>query len=601
MIDAQFTREELIAKFYKIYFYRKHLDVAARDILGLNLAPHHRLIIRAWGKQRHYNMVLASRGMGKSILIAIYFVLVSILYPKNKLMIIGGAGFRQSKMVMLEAEKVVKIFLQGQQNLGYARASLEDSRRVINKDPSFWSMSWANGSLIYSVPLGDGTTIRGLRALIIAQDEAFMLPAKMVQQILDPMLAVLHDPTKGVDEQILKTQIIETSTIDYTFRNFYSKFERFKLILKDDKEVAVDNKKVSKDEITLFEFNFEDSFYPMRNGKRKTLWGMDINTIYEEKQDPNKDLAIWNAEHKNIALDISGGYFPFDAIERCYNVDLSGKMLDLFPEVLDSCSGKCVLGIDTAPSSANSAFVVIKIGTYDSVTKDVSLCETANMGQPCPFLGTKNICNYKNFISVIYAYEQNKMSQKDRVKLIYDLMERYNIIFVALDARGGGFELSSLLKDGDYIRNMIGSSLPPIYDPDVDESLNAVPMLKLYSTSQSDNLLFNGFMKGLITNTRLLFPRPIKTMSDNPRIYESYGHIETLINQLIRIRAIESGKSIRFDIEATNPDTGKVQPGKKDIYSALLYAVAKTRELIEEKNNTYEETYELALPIALNI
>jgi len=46
MAAVQYTQRELAKKLFPIYFYRQHLDIAAKDILGLNLAPHHRLILR---------------------------------------------------------------------------------------------------------------------------------------------------------------------------------------------------------------------------------------------------------------------------------------------------------------------------------------------------------------------------------------------------------------------------------------------------------------------------------------------------------------------------------------------------------------------------
>lgn len=597
---TQITKSELIHKFFPIYFYRKRLDIAARDMLGLDLSPHHRVTLRDWGKSKHYNHLLASRGMGKSVLIAIYYVLMAVLYPKNKLMIVGGTGFRQSKMVMLEMEKIILNRLSGQRDVNYIKASLVDRRRVINKDPSFWSISLVNGSIVYAVPIGDGSTIRGLRSYITAQDEAFLLSSNLVQSVLDPMLNVLYDPTKSEEEQEIKSQSIKTSTIDYAHRSFYKEYLKYRAVLGGN---LIDNSKdkLSNSDISVFEWNFEDAYYETENDKTRTVWGIDYKRIKERKNNPNIDEDIWLAENKNIPMDISGGYFSFDSVDKCSNVLLNKGDLDSFPEVLESCSGECILGVDTAPASANSAFVVIKVGNLNMVNRDVSLCKVANFGQPCPLLGKRQNCLYGKYNAVIYAYEENKMSQKDRIKLIYDLMDRYNIISVAMDARGGGYELADLLKDRDYIKNVIGHDQVPIYDPQKDTVNDAIPVLNLYTTNQKDNLIFNAYLKALLSNTKITLPKALRSKPENNKIFEIYGHIETLVNQLIRIKAIPQGKFLKFDIEVVSPETGRKQTGNKDLYSALLYAVARERELKEEQRNTVEEQTTLSAPVLFNM
>ncbi|MCK9369443.1 hypothetical protein M0R04_05855 [Candidatus Dojkabacteria bacterium] len=576
------TRGEIIKKLYPIYFYRRHMDIAALDILGLKLSPHHRVILRDWGRQKHYNVLLCSRGMGKSVLVAIYYVLSSLLYPNNKLMIIGGAGFRQSKSVMLEMEKVVLGRLSGQKGYGYARAALYDVRRVVNKDPSFWSIQFKNGSIVYAVPLGDGSTIRGLRALKLAQDESFLLPSTFVQQIIDPFLNVLYDPSKGEDEQVVCNQSIKTSTIDYSFRDFWKEVKHLTSILESGSEVVFNDIEVRPSDISVFEFNFEDSFYIKLDGSIKTLWGIDRKKIIQKKNSPNVDMEVWMAENKNVPMDVSGGYFPIDAIEKCSNV-LLDKDTDTYPNALSSCSGQCILSIDTAPSSDNSAFVVTKVGQLDYTDRDIAKCSVANLGCKCPMLADDGQCLYRNYNAVVYAYERNKMPLRDRVNLIYELYRKFNIIAIAMDARGGGYEVADLLGDRRIVREIVGETVEPIFDPERNKEGEGLPILKLYTTTQDDNITYNGHLKGHLVNCLLLLPKALRDRPDNIEILEIQGHVETLVSQLMRIKVVPAGKSVRFDIESVNPITGRPAPGKKDLYSALLYGNARYKELYDEK------------------
>ncbi len=585
MSNVQKTKKELIDRFFPIYFYRRHLDLAAKDILGLTLAPHHRIVLRDWSKGKHYNIFLASRGQGKTVLCAIYFVLMAILYAKHKLMVVGGQGFRGAKFLLLEMEKVILGRLSGQDTVGYARACLQDTRRTINRDPSFWSITFSNGSVVYGVPIGnDGQTIRGLRSFAIAQDEAFLLPSHMVQAVLEPMLNVLFDPTKAKEDQPIKSQSLKFSTIDYTYRDFYKEYEHYRSILEQGKLIQHDGNAIDPNDISLFEFNFEDSFYK-EGDKVTTLWGTDFQRILEKKDNPNTDKEVWWAENKNIPMDVSGGYFPIETIEECSNVLLDIKN-DTFPEALDNCSGQCILGIDTAPAKANTAFVVIKAGQLNSNDRDVSKCQIANAGQPCIMLGKGKSCIYRGYNALIYAFEANKMDQKKRVQKIYELLDRYNIIAIAMDARGGGYELADLLRDEQYIQQNVGYDKKPIYDPLEYPNGEGHPILKLYKITQSDNMIFNAYLKGMLGNRQFLLPKPLRGRPENPRLLEIYGHVETLISQLARIKAIPHGQGLKYEIESVDPSTGRLASGTKDLYSALLYATGRLREFLIEKEQT---------------
>jgi len=607
-MDVQYTIKELVIKFFPIYFYRKHLDVAAKDPLGLDLSPHHRLVIRDWSQGKPINMMFSSRGMGKSVLLAIYYVLMSILYPNLKSLAVAGQGFRGSKFVLMECERIIKGFLSGQDQLGYARKCLIDPRKAILKDPAYWSIQFTNGSIIYGIPLGattDGDTIRGIRAHLLGQDEAFMIPSKLYQAVLDPMMNVLYDPNKPAEEQAVRNRSIAISTCDFDFRDFYRQYVYYKSVLESPHEdppeaLEEEDERVLKADISLFNFDIDDSYYKY-NGKRVMTWGVDYARIMKKKNLPTTDPALWLSENKNIPLNLQGGYFPFSDIEKGMNVMLDMKN-ETYAEALDSCSAYCILGVDTAVSKDNTAFVVIKAGSYDHKDRDSEACMAANMGRKCQLVGVGRKCNMKRHSAVIFAYEENKMDQGKRVELIHELMSRYNIIAIAMDFRGGGGELADLLRDEHYIKEKINENAKPLYDPERNKAARGLPILKLYSTTQDMNLVFNGYMKGIISNQSLLFPRPLRGRPENPRLLESAGHIETLVNQVARIKATPSGRNVKFEIESIDPSTGRQVPGRKDLYSALVMAVGRMREIIEERDSTEVfNSDDLALPVSFNM
>lgn len=609
MADVQYSLAELTERYFPIYWYRKHLDIAARDILGLDLSPHHSMILRDWSQNKIINYLLSSRGMGKSVLMAIYITLLAILYPTVKIIIGAGTAFRGSKMILLEIERIMNGFLSGQRKVGFARKCLDNPRKVIVKDPSYWQIIFSNGSFIYAIPLGmssQGDSVRGLRATILGMDEAFLIPTKLRQASLEPMQNVLYDPSIPADEQPVKNAQIMVSTIDFDFRDFWKDGQYYRAIIEGKEQKPVEGAEfITKDDVSWFEFNIDDTYYTHK-GKKRFVWGINYESMVKKRNLPSTDLNIWLSENKNIPQNIEGGYFDFYAIDAGMKVELMTDPEEN-PQVLDMCSGPCILGIDTAPDDDNTSFVVIKAGTH-STSKDIEKCRSADMGQPCPLLkGTR--CMYGKYVPILHAYEENKMSQLQRIIKIYMLMEQYNIIAIAMDARGGGRELSDLLKDKNYINKMVNEDpeIPinnalPLFDPDETDRIDGgLPILRLYSTTQEMNMHFNGYMKAIIANNTMLFPMPERTKVSNRRLMESAAFVETLVSQVARIKAIPKGKSISFMIETVDPQTGRPKQAKKDLYSGLLYATARLRELIDEAREKQETYQELPLPMAFRM
>lgn len=81
-----------------------YLAFAAKTLLGINLLPMQAVVLEElW--RRPFPMLVASRGWGKSWLLAVYSVLKCVLSTNTKV-VIAGAAFRQSKFVFEYAENI---------------------------------------------------------------------------------------------------------------------------------------------------------------------------------------------------------------------------------------------------------------------------------------------------------------------------------------------------------------------------------------------------------------------------------------------------------------------------------------------------------------
>ena len=139
----------------------KNVWFTAKHLFGVQLFPFQSLILQElWTKP--FPMFIASRGAGKSWLLALHAMLKCLLFPGSKIVIIGAA-FRQSKVIFDYMETLWK-------NAPIVRSvcggKVSGPRKAVDKLTMHINDSWAT-----AIPLGDGSKIRGLRAHTILTDE----------------------------------------------------------------------------------------------------------------------------------------------------------------------------------------------------------------------------------------------------------------------------------------------------------------------------------------------------------------------------------------------------------------------------------------------
>ena len=75
-----------------------------KEILNVNLLPTQLLILKQMWTHK-FPMLIASRGFGKSFLLAVYCMLRMLIMPGRRI-VIAGAAFRQSKVVFGYMEQI---------------------------------------------------------------------------------------------------------------------------------------------------------------------------------------------------------------------------------------------------------------------------------------------------------------------------------------------------------------------------------------------------------------------------------------------------------------------------------------------------------------
>ena len=179
---------------FHLYVLKKMRDPeyfhwTVKTLLGIELLPIQTCILRElW--RRPFPMYIASRGFGKSFLLAVYCLLKTTLIPGTKIVIVGAA-FRQSKVIFEYMDTIWR-------NAPILQSICTDSsgpRRDVDRCTMKVNDSWA-----MAVPLGDGNKIRGLRAHTIIADEFNSIPTHIYETVVAGFAAVSSNPTQNVKE-----------------------------------------------------------------------------------------------------------------------------------------------------------------------------------------------------------------------------------------------------------------------------------------------------------------------------------------------------------------------------------------------------------------
>lgn len=145
-----YTPEDALRSIVK-YSY-DNIMFAAKILLEIDLLPFQAVVIDQWLK-KNFCIWVATRGAGKSFLLAVYSLLRGVLKQGSKTVVVS-ASFRQSMVVFNYMQDIYNQSPVLQEITGKSRPK---------KDISMCSFNIGTSKII-CVPLGNGDKIRGLRA-----------------------------------------------------------------------------------------------------------------------------------------------------------------------------------------------------------------------------------------------------------------------------------------------------------------------------------------------------------------------------------------------------------------------------------------------------
>lgn len=381
-----------------------------------------------WTKK--FPMILASRGAGKTFMLALYCLLKAILIPGSKIVIVG-AGFRQAKLVFKYIEELYNASPLIQEAVG------NGERPKYGSDAATLQMGLSS---ITAIPIGDGEKIRGLRATILIADEFASIPEEIFDIVIAPFTAVHANPaeraevmkfikrlqglgaSKNLIELIRKTQgfgnqIVLSGTPSHKQNHFYKRYCVYKMFI----ESAGDPQKIKRalEERALQTTGRVDTIDKRDVQSMSRIW--DQYSIYQlpyyglpegflDEDQIRSDRAAFPAyrfqmEYEAKFPDDSNGFIRRSWIERATPRDRFGAM-PVVVELYGDPRATYVMGIDPARHNDNIAVVVLKLTDRG---KELVYCE---------------------------AWEKTQYNVT--AKKIREICRRFNIQYIAMDQGGGG-------------------------------------------------------------------------------------------------------------------------------------------------------------------
>jgi hypothetical protein len=549
---------------------------------------------------RAFPMYIASRGWGKSFLLALYCIIKCMFFPGTKIVVVGAA-FRQSKIIFEYMETIWR-------NSPILRSIFNGNDDGPRRDTDRCTMRLGDSWTI-AIPMGDGSKIRGLRAHIIIADEFAAISPDIYETVVSGFAAVSASPIQNVKEEAKKqalrenglwneelevlhtkmgNQAIISGTADYGFKHFAQYWKRYKGIIESCGN-AQKLEEIFKGEVPA-NFNWKDYSIIRIPYELIPKGFMDDKQISRAKATIH--TGIYNMEYATCFVEDSEGFFRRTLIEGCVssqNNTIKINNEDIFFEALTTgdTSKQYVYGIDPASEQDNFSIVILEVHKTHS---RIVYCWTTN----------RNNFKLRQKTGLVKEFDFYGFC----VRKIRNLMKTFPPVRIGMDAQGGGVAIEEALHDPAKTEEGEQLIWPVIDDnkpKDTDDQqgshiLELVQFAKADWTSQAnhglrkdmeDKILLFPFFDNVSLALALDKDGTTIESATQDQLYDSLGdcilEIEELKNELTTIVMTQTSTGPnardRWDTPEVKLQNGKKGRLRKDRYSALLIANMLARQM----------------------
>lgn len=520
-------------------YYRYYIDEFAIDILGVDLFPFQRVILRAMGRGQ-FSVLIACRGIGKSWIVALFYICVSILYPNVKCGIASGNS-QQARNVIIQ-----KIKGELSKNETIAR----EINFPIRTGADDCYCEFKNGSEIRAITLAQdrgGDSARSWRFNYLLVDEARLVKDDIIETILIPM-------TKTKRQNALKWKQNEKGKVIFISSAYLKTSGLYKRFKYHFEQMISGNQ------------NYVAMCFPYQVGIQAGLF--DADDIEQERAKPTMTSDKFAYEYEGIFVGSSGeSYYPYELTMPC--------------RILEYCELE-------QPKKSDSIYLI---------THDVAVSTAKNSDNACTHvIKLKLRPNGTYTKSAVYIKVVNGLpleKQRDYLRELIHL-KFPNCKKLVIDERGAGNGLPRMFYESwEYTdpKTKVTVEYPPLIKDNDEEGFlldNAIPMIRAINATNDFNTTYYPYMKSCFedrTLQLLVASDEVDALYKSGEItseeYAQYIEHDTLQSELSNIKQEYS--------ESGNLQYNRiVKTKKRDRATSLFYGLSVISEWeLENRQNLY--------------
>jgi hypothetical protein len=424
-----------------------YVHFACKYILNVRLLPYQQVILQELWKST-FPMLVASRGAGKSFLLAIYAILRA-LWMQGRKVVITGSGFRQAKTIMNYIETI-----------WYHAPILqsivsENSQSGPHHDADRWTMRLGD-STITALPLGDGQKIRGERAHDILADEFPSIPRETFETVVAGFGVVEMEPydkvQRAAEIRVLKklnlwsedmeeaarasrmgNQSVISGTAYYQFNHFADYWKRWHAIITSKGDKGKLAQVIGEDAAN--DVDWRD--YAIIRLPVDMLPPGYMDERHVARSRATVQSGIFLNEFGAVFSSDTNGFFKRGLIESCvtnHPIEVSGEWVQFSCVIRGNHNSRYVFGVD--PASENDKFSIVIIEMKNNHNRIV-YCWTTDKAEH-----TKRVESGMATDRDFYGFCARK---------IRNLMKVFPCEHIAMDSQGGGIAIREALHDTEKL------------------------------------------------------------------------------------------------------------------------------------------------------
>lgn len=520
-------------------YYRYYIDEFAMDILSVELFPFQRVILRAMGRGQ-FSVLIACRGLGKSWIVALFYICVSILYPNVKCGIASGNS-QQARNVIIQKVKG---------ELSKNEAIAREINFPIKTSSDDCYCEFKSGSEIRAITLAQdrgGDSARSWRFNYLLVDEARLVKDDIIETILIPM-------TKTKRQNALRWKQNEKGKVIFISSAYLKTSGLYKRFKYHFEQMVAGNK------------NYVAMCFPYQVGIQAGLF--DSDDIEQEKEKPSMTSDKFAYEYEGIFVGSSGeSYYPYELTMPCRSLQ------------------HCEL---EQPKKSDSIYII---------THDVAVSTAKNSDNACTHVIKLKVRPNGTYTkSVVYTKVVNGLPLEKQRDFLRELIHLKfpNCRKLIIDERGSGNGLPRMFYESwEYTdpKTKITVEYPPLIKDNDEEGFlleNAVPLIRAVNATNEFNTTYYPYMKSCFEDRTLQLlvasdevDSQYKSGEITPEEYAQYIEHDTLQSELSNIKQEYS--------ESGNLQYNRiVKTKKRDRATSLFYGLSVVSEWeLENRKNLY--------------